>query len=206
MTLETQKAFARRIGKDPSHITRLKQAGRLVMQGGKVDVDASLARIEATSSVEPRHLANAQRFAEERAQRREQSEQGDDGTVDQTGEQPKPVGASKLPPIEQLGAALKMETLRLQKAKAELANLEVDKAASLLVEREEVEFLLRDIGTALRITLEGVADRLAPVLMGHCGDLPRMHAEIEDAMTEVLHEIADKVDGGLTSNSDGQTP
>lgn len=48
MTTETQTQFATRLGVDKSHITRLKQAGRLVMTDGKVDVEASLQCIKET--------------------------------------------------------------------------------------------------------------------------------------------------------------
>jgi len=48
-TLESKAAFARRLGVNKSTITRAEQAGRLVMQGGKVDVAASLDRWHATA-------------------------------------------------------------------------------------------------------------------------------------------------------------
>lgn len=42
--LVTLSAFARILDQRPSYITALKEAGRLVLgEGGKVDVDASLA-------------------------------------------------------------------------------------------------------------------------------------------------------------------
>jgi len=47
--LESKAAFARRLGVNKSTITRAEQAGRLVMQGGKVDVAASLDRWHATA-------------------------------------------------------------------------------------------------------------------------------------------------------------
>jgi len=47
--LETKAAFARRLGVNKSTITRAGQEGRLVMQDGKVDVAASLARWHATT-------------------------------------------------------------------------------------------------------------------------------------------------------------
>jgi len=47
--LESKAAFARRIGVNKSTITRAAQIGRLVMQDGKVDVEASLARWHATA-------------------------------------------------------------------------------------------------------------------------------------------------------------
>ena len=61
MTLENKAAFARRLGWNRSTVTRAAQAGRLVMQGPLVDVEASLARIKATEGGRPdvaaRHAA-----------------------------------------------------------------------------------------------------------------------------------------------------
>lgn len=66
MTLETRADFARRLGVNRSTITRAAAAGRLVMQGGMVEVEASLARWHETkggrTDVEARHAA--QRGAE----------------------------------------------------------------------------------------------------------------------------------------------
>lgn len=45
----SQAEFARRAGWGRSYVTQLKQAGRLVMVGGQVDVQGSLARIQATT-------------------------------------------------------------------------------------------------------------------------------------------------------------
>lgn len=47
--LVTQAEFAAILGCDKAYVTRLKQAGRLVMADGKVDVEASKKRIEETS-------------------------------------------------------------------------------------------------------------------------------------------------------------
>ncbi|MGE4340205.1 MAG: hypothetical protein AB7E55_30270 [Pigmentiphaga sp.] len=48
MTLESKAAFARRLGVNKSTITRAAQAGRLVMDGDLVDIEASLTRWHAT--------------------------------------------------------------------------------------------------------------------------------------------------------------
>lgn len=53
MALVSQAEFARMQGCDKGHITRLKQADRLVMQDGKVDVEASRQRIAQTA--DPSH-------------------------------------------------------------------------------------------------------------------------------------------------------
>lgn len=61
MTLENKAAFARRLGWNRSTVTRAAQAGRLVLVGNRVDVEASLARLKATeggrTDVAARHAA-----------------------------------------------------------------------------------------------------------------------------------------------------
>ena len=61
MSLETKAAFARRLNWNRSTVTRAAQAGRLVMSGNLVDVEASIARIKATegsrADVAARHAA-----------------------------------------------------------------------------------------------------------------------------------------------------
>lgn len=61
MTLETKAAFARRLNWNRSTVTRAAQAGRLVLVGGLVDVEPSLARLKATeggrTDVAARHAA-----------------------------------------------------------------------------------------------------------------------------------------------------
>ena len=61
-TLETLKAFSERLGVHKSTVTRAAQAGRLVMEGKRVVVEASLERWHATKGgridVEARHAQN----------------------------------------------------------------------------------------------------------------------------------------------------
>ncbi len=61
MILETRSDFAKRLGVNKSTITRAAQAGRLVLEGKMVNVEASLARWHATSGarsdVAARHAA-----------------------------------------------------------------------------------------------------------------------------------------------------
>lgn len=61
MTVESKAAFARRLGVNKSTISRAAQAGRLVMRGNQVDIEASLARWHATqggrADVAERHAA-----------------------------------------------------------------------------------------------------------------------------------------------------
>jgi hypothetical protein len=72
-----------------------------------------------------------------------------------------------------------------------MANLELDQRAGLLVERTEVDFVLADVGNTFRGLLEGLPDRLAPVIAGHRGDLGTLHKVLEDACREVLEQITE---------------
>lgn len=100
--------------------------------------------------------------------------------------------------IERVGLGLKLETYKLQKAKAELANLELDQRAGALVERAEVDFVMADVGSTFRGYLEGLPDRLAPVIAGHRGDLASLHKLIEDESREILNQISGHIARRMT--------
>jgi len=179
VTLETQAAFSRRIGKNKSHVTRLKHAGRLVMKGRKVDVEKSLQRIEATESPEPHHQANIAAQAEKR------SEQNKNNTPES-----KNASSADHDSIENIGKALKMETYRLQKAKAEKAAMEADKLAGNLVDRKDVEFVLKDFGSTLGGLLTSLPDRLAGEMASLGGDVHKIHKAMEEATHELQQELS----------------
>jgi len=69
MSRESKSAFARRLGVDPAHVTRMAQAGRLVVVDGQIEVEASLARMEATK--DPNRDDVRQRHAKARDAKRE---------------------------------------------------------------------------------------------------------------------------------------
>lgn len=50
MTLENKSQFAKRINRAPSYITELISHGRIVLEGKKVNVEASLAKLAETAS------------------------------------------------------------------------------------------------------------------------------------------------------------
>lgn len=62
MSLETQTAFARRLGVNKSTVHRHLKAGRIIAAGKLIDVDASLAKLHATTGTRPdvaaRHAEN----------------------------------------------------------------------------------------------------------------------------------------------------
>ncbi len=65
MSAVTQAEFARQINWNRSSVTRAKIAGRLVMEGKLVNVEASLARLEKTAE----RIDVAERHASERAEK-----------------------------------------------------------------------------------------------------------------------------------------
>jgi transcriptional regulator with XRE-family HTH domain len=186
MTTETQSAFAARLGVSRQYISQLKTAGRLVMDasGHGVDVEASMARIEATESLEPMHQAR-------KAGREHEREYHGKGVNDIS-----PPGATSqahgaiesLPPIEKLGAAHKFEAYKGQKLKNEQIAIEIDRAAGALVERAKVDFVVSDIAATLRVLCENGPDRYAPVIHP-LQTFEETHAALTDAFSDLLSEL-----------------
>lgn len=179
MTAETQAAFAKRIGRAKSWITQLKQAGRLVMtEDGKVEVEASLARIEATESPDAHHTARARAHAEERGRAA--------GLPDAPPEEPKKPTET----LEAVGLRLKIAEADKREHEAEIARMERERIAGHLVAREVVDFVLADYAATLRSAMETRADRLAPIVYP-LQTLEDIHAALADADEEVLRQMAE---------------
>ena len=181
----TQAEFARIAGVNRSTVTRWIRNGRITAgKDGRIDVDRALRERETTESPMPHHQARKAQFDERKAA----APAGNgNGTGSGTGAPAPPTADS---PIGDISAALKLETYRLQKAKAEKAALEADRLAGSLVEYADVEFVLDDLGQVLRALLESQADRLAGTLAGHRGDTNAIHATLEEAAHELLTEIS----------------
>lgn len=69
MSRESKSEFARRLGVSASYVTKLAQEGRIVVVDGQVEVEASLARMEATK--DPNRDDVRQRHAKARDAKRE---------------------------------------------------------------------------------------------------------------------------------------
>lgn len=128
---ERQAAFARRINRHKAYVTRLKQAGRLVMRGDLVVVQASIDKIAATASPEPRDQAAADAHALQRAQR----------------------AAQPAPPLDNLadvGLEHKRHAARKAKADADIAELQALAAQRKLIEADTVVNVVLGLARALR--------------------------------------------------------
>lgn len=165
MTTATQSEFAAILGVNKSHITRLKQAGRLVIVGeGKdtrVDVVASKLRIAETEGgrddVAARHAAEK--------------------------------GLTLPVPNEKRVDA----QARKEMAQADLAEMERDKMRGGLIEREQVDMALADIVAFARQGVENLPHRVAAQLVGK--DFDQVMATLKQevvAMMGDMHKEASK--------------
>lgn len=176
MTLETQAEFARRIGRDKSHITRLKQSGRLVMREGKVAVDESLRLIDDTESPKARDQANRERLAALR-----------EASASESAQEP---GSA----LAEAGRRLKIAQADKAEHEARMVALERARLEGALVAVEDVHNVAIDIASAARASLENLADRYAPELVV-AREIDQVHAILSEAIDTVLGELSRKIEG-----------
>lgn len=187
--LMTQAEYARHANVTPSTVTRWLQNGRISRRaGGLIDPEQADRERFASESPMPHHQARKAQIDAEKARQAQDVPPAGQGADSPPQAQPGPTSS------EELGLALKLETYKLQKAKAEQANLELDQSAGLLVERSEVEYLLRDLAAVLHSSLDGMAAQLAPALASHRGDVSAMQSEIEGFSRDLLVNLADHLD------------
>lgn len=209
--LVTQAEFARSCGVNRSTVSRWLANGRIQAdKHGLIDPVAATAMRDATESPAAWHQARKALFDEQRAQTL--AAQGAPGvanpatgaTAGQNGPQAGDSGTGEGDPVAEaknLSIALKRETYNLQKAKAETANMELDKLAGALVERAEVDFVLADLANTLRAQLENLPGRLAGPLAALRSDATLIHTALDDALRDVLLDMAAAMKqktGGLT--------
>ena len=195
--LVTRAEFARICGVNRSTVTRWIENGRIqATESGLIDPAAASRMREATESLVPMHQARKAGF--------ELAKQA-------PGAAQSPSGAHHIPPMpeNEPGADDETEAYGLpasdvngryklamaieREAKAELAAMEVDKQAGLLVERAEVDYVLADLANTLRGTFESLPDRLAGQLAALRGDTNAMHKALEETLRDVLASLAEQM-------------
>lgn len=177
MTTESQAAFSRRLGVDRSHITRLKQHGRLVMgEGGGVDVQASLRRIVETAGGRDDVAARwaAARLAETA-----------------------PAAPAAPPRGQGMGEAAIGETradaqARKEAAAADLLEIELAQKRGNLIPKEDVDAALKTFAAAMRAGLEVLPDAVSP-LVAPVSSLDEVHAVLAEASRGLLSVVADQL-------------
>lgn len=181
----TFSEFARLQGWSPSYVTKLRQAGRLVLteNGKRVFVEKSLARIEETR--DPNRDDVAARHAETRA-------------TPARSHDPGPVG-DPLPPStkdtqSQAGQSFAASRAVKERFLALGAKLEYERAVGKVVETAAVRAAGTEAGTVLRAALENLPDHLAPELAeGDPEREQRIRARLAGHVEQVLTEISDKL-------------
>lgn len=178
--LVSQAEFARLQGVDKAHVTRLKQVGRLVMEGGQVNVTASRARITETADL---------RYPQNRARPAQNAPQGD--------------GAVKVGPPPQdrnEQAAMSLQTARAVKENyaARMAKLEYERESGKLVNADAARLFAADLGATFRGALEILPDRLAPELIP-LNDADAISAVLVGAFEQVLSGLAEKIEKGVAA-------
>lgn len=151
MTLLSQAAFARHIQRDKAHVTRLKQKGRLVMDGNRVDVEKSLALIASTAGTRD---DVARRHAETRGQ--EGVPQGK--AVELPGDDDYKASIREAQRNKQLAESRRVMAL------ADQEEMERDRLAGSLIAREEADAAMKFVGAAIGSLLDVLPDQLAPVV------------------------------------------
>lgn len=162
--LMTKSEYARHRGITPSAVTRAIAEGRI-----------STTKIEGRERID-RDAADRQWLASTRPR------------ADVTPpSRPRPKSAVDDEDRDRLRAA----RIKFEEARAEAANLDLDKAAGSLVERAEVDFVLADLGSAIIQEFEQLPDRLAPELAAAQGDREKVRRLLADGIGEALNRLAD---------------
>lgn len=168
----SQAEFARQIGVDRAHVTRLKQAGRLVMaDDGKVDAAASCARIAATA--DPNRDDVAARHAAAR---------GGKVSPQETAPPPAAQPEDKVGNSYQAARAVKEKYLALD------AKIDYEKKVGNLIPKEDVDAALKAMGAAVRSAMEIFPDQVAPIVAPVL-EIEEVHNLLAQACRDVLAGI-----------------
>ncbi len=164
MLTASQSQFANLIGVHKSHVTRMKQAGRLVLlDNGMVDVLLSKQRIAETA--DPARQDVAERHAM--------------GRGDTQASKNKTNGFNE--------AKTRRET-----AEAEMAEIKLGVARRELLDAAEVRLFAADLGATFRAALESLPDRLAHELVP-LHDADAIRAVLVDTFEQLLGDLSLKI-------------
>lgn len=188
----SQSEYARLRGVNKSQITRLKQQGRLVMAGKQVLVAESDALLDATSSPLPHHMAATEAHMANRQRDLTDKKNGD-------GLPFTPGGAT----LERIGLKLKYEQARKMEAEAEVAMMDRDQRAGLLLDATITRSLIASMGLVLRSEMEGFPDRYAGTLAAE-SSAERVHGMLMEAIERALENAAERVAGLARGSNDSK--
>jgi CRISPR/Cas system-associated endonuclease Cas3-HD len=162
----SQTEFAAHIERVPGYITQLKDAGRLVMDGDKVAVEASIKLIEDTAN--PSYQSHIERNQQERDRKAS-------GNLDDlTGK---------------AGSAYQQARAMREKYAAMQAKMAYEKEIGTLLVAHEVKMAIADGDAIIRNRLEALPDILAPQLAAE-KDEQRIRALLAEQIEDLLDELS----------------
>ena len=170
MTTMTKAEFARHINKKPGYITQLHAAGRLVMDGNKVNVEESIQRIHDTR--DPSKQGVADRHAQAREQK-QQSSSGPSNKID----------------IDSSGSAYQRAKAVKEKYVALMAKTNYEREIKQLLPVDEVKQAVMDGDIIIRSRLESLPDILSPQLAAE-SDERRIRALLIEQIELILSELS----------------
>jgi pyruvate/2-oxoglutarate dehydrogenase complex dihydrolipoamide acyltransferase (E2) component len=173
MTLMTKSQFAKHINVKPGYVTQLQTAGRLVMEGDKVNVEASITRIEATR--DPSKAGVADRHAKARAEK-------------QTQEAPQPPTNAEIEDGASGSAYQRAKAVR-EKYNALMAKTAYEREIKQLLPVDDVRQAVMDGDVLIRSRLESLPDMLAPQLAAET-DEQRVRAILIEQIEYLLAELS----------------
>lgn len=160
--LLTQAEFARHVGCHPSHVSRLKAAGRLVMVGHLVDVEASEKLIEETRS------------REDVAERHALARGDDDAVAD-------PAASLGI----QRAREIKERYLALEAKRA------YEEACGRLLVKDEVTATVAGMATSFRVAMEALPMALASRIVALGADEAAIEALLSREIERALSDLSD---------------
>lgn len=166
--LITKAAYARRRGVSAAAVTKAVQAGRITEIDGKIDPDVAdiqwARNTDLTQSVRTNHA-----ILKPPPSAKDSRPEGNDGRED---------------------SAIMVARTRTETARAELFEIEIAEKRGTLVAAEGVKKAAFEKARIVRSALEGLPDRLAPVLTAET-DPARCHQLMMAEIKRVLRELAE---------------
>ena len=188
----TKAEFAELMGVNRSAVTRWVKNGRIEQtERGRIDVEAAKMALQSSESQEPHIQARLAQIGLEKADKPASEATHDTSKQAEAKGRRQAMGGRENESKEDVAMRYKIAMTKEREAKAELAAIELDREAGLLVERAEVDFVLQDIGITIRDLLESVPDRLSASLAGHVGDVNAIHASLQREMHDVLNQMSE---------------
>jgi hypothetical protein len=194
--VKTLSQFAAQQGWEPSYVTKLKQAERLVLNSrGRVLVKESLERIDLTAGTrsdvkqrnqEKRTAAGKAATVESKSKRT-----GEKSGAANTPEVPEPDSQKEMIKQAQVAKAL-AESRRVQ-ALADKEEMERDKLAGDLITRESVDAAFKFIGATIRALMDAFPDQVAPII-APISNMDEVHVHLTEQCRNVLVGLGEAIE------------